>query len=609
MKKKWLPTLLILLPLIIVSTYIQRINFAETVSFTFNGLSESDFKEVNVYGYSPLNRKLHFHKTNNINNFSSLGNKTYLNAIVIEIHDTILKKCDTIVFEIGNELFTATSSNLNHICDVENATSGRYRIKNTLSHAGVADILSAYKTWPHGIRRGMLLFIVASVLAIAIVIFVKSNLFAPLRKALKQMSATLKKGLSGLFYKKLFFKTTLFFTVALAVVFFVIMHFGIFCHFSAFIFLFFVYGCLLLLSFALKRLVKAETLAGIRLMLTTFFVIFVIVEFFLRFFLVNASYLERNLLCYERVFGLYNNSRYYTRTEGFDIDYTTTEFRYYRKVYPGGFTQELPPMTKQENEFRILGLGDSFTEGVGVSSDSTWLKQLEHKLTQTYPHYTFTTFNAGVVSSDPVFQYVLLTEKFSNYGFDMVIAATNESDQLDVVLRGGFERFLPDSTVMYRDRPKWEWLYGLSYIFRLAVINGLGYNHILMKQEEFEERRIEALKVLYEAEEKFYNYAKKEDVDMLYVFHPTTSEVLNPDYFYLSHIVSKLRSKYKDIHLVDLNTYYINTVKMNRNNIYDYYWKIDGHHNGKGYEKFSQGIFDYIAANKLIPEKDTLILP
>ncbi len=53
------------------------------------------------------------------------------------------------------------------------------------------------------------------------------------------------------------------------------------------------------------------------------------------------------------------------------------EFRYTRMSNNLGLSEENIPEVKPANEFRIIGLGDSFTEGVGAPYDSTWVKQLE----------------------------------------------------------------------------------------------------------------------------------------------------------------------------------------------------------------------------------------
>ncbi len=41
---------------------------------------------------------------------------------------------------------------------------------------------------------------------------------------------------------------------------------------------------------------------------------------------------------------------------------------------------------------------------------------------------------------------------------------------------------------------------------------------------------------------------------------------------------------------LNLLDYYINIEGLNKNSVSEYYWKIDGHHNSKGYELFANGV-------------------
>jgi hypothetical protein len=68
---------------------------------------------------------------------------------------------------------------------------------------------------------------------------------------------------------------------------------------------------------------------------------------------------------------------------------------------------------KAPGEYRLIALGDSFTEGVGTSYDMTWLKVVEARLATAMPDRTFVAYNAGVSGSDPWFAYMLLRESCS----------------------------------------------------------------------------------------------------------------------------------------------------------------------------------------------------
>lgn len=598
--KKYLFVSLIILPFLFIALYISRINIVADVSLTVEGVSKGTFSKIQFYGSSPLNRMLVIHRSSNIFNFSSLGNKTFFRHLYLVLPDSAICDSLTLHLNIGKDEFMISGSTLGETFILSDNTPHLYVLSAKFYQASLPEMLKSFTSWPEKIRK-IFYLIGIIILLLLIFIFLKKSKFGHrFAGRVRRLLVSWARAISYLFQKKLFLTITIILTSFLLCVFLVVLHFGVFCNFSAYVFILLVYGILMLLTFVFRLLLSVEKINNIRLSFTSFFFIIIVVEFFLRFFDVNASYLERNTLCYERVFHKYRNSRYYTREPLMKISYTTTEFTYERDAYAEGFTQPMLTGKKKKNEYRILALGDSFTEGVGTHKDSTWLKFLSDSLQKLYPDKIITTFNAGVVSSDPVFQYVLLTEKFNHLDFDMVFVCTNESDLLDIVLRGGFERFQPNNTVKYKERPSWEWLYGLSYISRLVVINGLGYNHILMKQSDYDIKRMTSLKTIYQTHLMFYDYAQKNNIQLLSVFHPTQSEILTPDYFMLKYVLKRLRHTHPDMHVVDMQHYFIDDLKINRQNIYDYFWKIDGHHNTKGYKSFANGLLKYIKEEKLL---------
>lgn len=72
-------------------------------------------------------------------------------------------------------------------------------------------------------------------------------------------------------------------------------------------------------------------------------------------------------------------------------------------------------------------------------------------------------------------------------------------------------------------------------------------------------------------------------------FYPIKNEVLKKQYTNWNELLNYC--KINNIKTVDLLDFYVNEVGMNSTNIHNFYWKKDGHHNAKGYEKFAEGIF------------------
>ncbi|MER3523544.1 MAG: hypothetical protein C4326_05595 [Ignavibacteria bacterium] len=111
--------------------------------------------------------------------------------------------------------------------------------------------------------------------------------------------------------------------------------------------------------------------------------------------------------------------------------YKTNEFNTDYKINSLGLRDKEYSVKKPANTFRILMLGDSFTEGDGVFSNETFAKRLEEKLKSIAGTTTFEVINAGVGSYSPLLEYLYL----KNYGIqlepDLVILNFDLSDVYD----------------------------------------------------------------------------------------------------------------------------------------------------------------------------------
>lgn len=73
------------------------------------------------------------------------------------------------------------------------------------------------------------------------------------------------------------------------------------------------------------------------------------------------------------------------------------EYSAYIKINSQGLRGQAYPYHKDNDTFRILVLGDSFTAALQVVEEKTFVKLLEHRLQQQYPTTNFEVINAGVV--------------------------------------------------------------------------------------------------------------------------------------------------------------------------------------------------------------------
>ena len=121
--------------------------------------------------------------------------------------------------------------------------------------------------------------------------------------------------------------------------------------------------------------------------------------------------------------------------------YKTTEFDTDYKINSLGLRDKEYSLQKPPKTFRILMVGDSFTEGDGVYSNETFSKRLEEKLQGVPGSVKFEVINAGVGSYSSLLEYLYL----KNYGLqlqpDLVILNFDLSDVYDDISYTSAARF------------------------------------------------------------------------------------------------------------------------------------------------------------------------
>lgn len=298
-------------------------------------------------------------------------------------------------------------------------------------------------------------------------------------------------------------------------------------------------------------------------------------------FYYNSMYKQRILENFGRKYILKQNDIQISTHPAKSIEYLhKPEFTYTHTFNSLGLRDKEPVI--DTSIVTIIGLGDSFTEGVGSPQDSTWLKLLEDNLKRLDPNKKIQTINGGSNGSDPIAEYLLLERQLISYNPKIVVVCINNSDISDVIVRGGKERFT-NGIVKYSDGPWWEFFYSYSYIFRSIIHSFFNLNYLLLtdKQNEIENKRaIENLKKSIVTDYK--NLAKKYSFKLVVVLHPMQYE-LEQNKFVLDDLFSVLK---KDTSILTINLYneYSAFQKKGQINFKDMYWPIDMHHNSTGYK-------------------------
>ena len=264
------------------------------------------------------------------------------------------------------------------------------------------------------------------------------------------------------------------------------------------------------------------------------------------------------------------------------------EFSYRYSINSAGARDREFALAKAPGEYRIIILGDSYTEGVGTAQDSTYPRFLEKDLMEYYRNRKISVYNCGASGSDPFYEYILFRDKLLQYSPDLVIIGINSSDIQDVNVRDGIERFKADGTVQYRKPPVWEPLYCLSYIFRHIIHDLCGYNWMYVKYNDVNDVNMRSMMEIEHAVSLLDDLSRKHNFRLLVVVHPTKFEI-KEKYFPMEKLPGLLR-KDRDVEVLNLFDCFINEEKMNRSNYLTFFWEIDGHNTAKGYEFFAKGV-------------------
>lgn len=110
--------------------------------------------------------------------------------------------------------------------------------------------------------------------------------------------------------------------------------------------------------------------------------------------------------------------------------YESTEFNTHYHINSIGLRDQ-EYGEKGPNTFRILMLGDSYTEGDGVESNETFSKVLEARLNSEKRPLRYEVINAGVGSYSPLLEYLYLKREGLRLDPDLVILNLDMSDFYD----------------------------------------------------------------------------------------------------------------------------------------------------------------------------------
>jgi hypothetical protein len=285
-----------------------------------------------------------------------------------------------------------------------------------------------------------------------------------------------------------------------------------------------------------------------------------------------------------------------------------TWYHYYKPNYTHLFKQKEFEYTNTYNELgsrekpfleflkdttskKIVCLGDSFTEGDGTCYDSSWVRQFEKNINLNSKH-KIKLYNAGTCGSDVFFSNKLLVNDLFKMNPHLVIECINTSDILDVIKRGGNERFNDDGTTSGKVGPKWELIYKYSYVFRGIIHGFFKYNRNLIKKTELVQQEIKAIQLIQLKIKETASFCRKNRVPYIILIQPTPSDLMVNQTQPL-HFINQLAELPYSVNLFEpMHKYYnIHSVEANS-------WDLNGHFNSKGYLVLGNIIYEELLKKK-----------
>jgi len=570
--------------------YLKKVAIYQPFSISVNGITPKESNLITINGITPLNRiiKINYNSTNNA---WQENTNTFYKKIEIFIPDTLELKARRIFIKVNTIQFNLTFKDL-QMADFSAGYHHYYLPAKVCSKFSLGKLAIIIMQW-QSVKYFFIILLVTGILLLMLLIILK------IRKngfSLKPffLSFKIKPQVENTFLKKalLWLKITGFSILAAFGIFYgyLLIKYTMASYITTILFITFIGFIIWIILKIIFKISKASVIKSKRITkgLFIFLLLLFCLETILRIIGVNKSHNEKLGLYYtsgyvepkpaNRQYPHLNiHPKYYTSI------HVSKEFSYEIKCNADGIRDIDHSFEKEKNEYRILCLGNSFTEGIGTPQDSTWPKLLEDRINQISKRKV-TVINAGISGSDPFYEYMLLEEKMLNYNPDLVLVALCNSDIKFYKCRGGFERFTKDG-VHYLEGPAWEKIYAVSYVFRIFIDNVLHYK-MLMPPEKFNANTKKALLAMEECIKRFYYLSIQHDFKLALVFFDKSQY----ERYVYAQLIDQLK-KENLIPVIDLFEYNKNIIKLDSNEYRKhYFWPIDKHFNSRGYNLMAEGV-------------------
>jgi len=567
---------LIITGLILSIIYIKKINIYKPFAIEIYGINENRYDELIIKAISPLNNEYKISYERSINAwFNYYG---YFKEVYLCADSSLVSEIDSLLITSQNNLIKINISDLKFSTILDKSVyliPSEYFGKKNIPKVLFSMVYSK-KSKP--LFRNILSIIGLLLFIYMLIIFYKNKF------AFNKFSFLIKSFLIStaiaifIFFTFLYIKYSLSTYITMVII---VCFLGLILN---------IFSFLIKKTFQLSDTVYAKCKKTIKYLVIILFLL----ETLLRITGINKSYNERTGSFYMSGFISdmpmnEENPKLHIYPPNNLLIVERKEFEYPFKFNSDGLRDKRRTLDKDSNEYRIICLGNSFTEGIGTPQDSTWPALLEQYL-QNENGKSISVFNAGVSSSDPFFEFILLRDKMLAYKPDLVLVTLGYTDLEFYRFRGGFERFTYDG-FKYRKPPPWEKIYAVSHICRFFTDKIFNFK-FLMSPQEFINDRINALNDTYTCMHFFNHLSHREDFKFAVIFNDDRPPFYKP-------LMEKLKNE-NIIDVCDLYEFNTKCEKITNDTYKNLKWPIDGHYNSKGYDLVARGVKWYILKNEYI---------
>jgi lysophospholipase L1-like esterase len=311
-------------------------------------------------------------------------------------------------------------------------------------------------------------------------------------------------------------------------------------------------------------------------------------EIALRITCTYCTWTEQNGDGFVSPYALREKSWYHVREPNSITEVQLPEFDYEISTNSLGLRDIEHPQAKPAGEFRLLAIGDSFTEGWGARFEHTWLNALGRVVRAQHSGGDISMICGGASGSDPFYGYRIMVDKLLAYQPDHVLLVVNHSDIMDTIVRGGMERFQADGTVKGAEAPPMPWGYESSQFARFILFELFDYTHALVTRSERNKQGELALEKLQQLVLEYHMLLASQGVKFSLVVMPYYNELERNKYEKVQPLIEFALQHQIDV--IDTKPYLYEKFLAHDKRLADLYWPGDMHFTELGYRYFAEAV-------------------